>query len=215
MAGRNVGRTGVDEFAVDLVRKEEQVVFLHHVADAVHLAAGVEVTRGVVGVADQDAARAVVDQLLELLDRGQRESVLDGGHHRADHGARRNGEGHVVGVGRFGNDDFVARVEARHEGEEHGLGAARGDDDLLGRELDLILLVIGHQLFAQRAVAVAGAVFQHLAVDVFEGFETLLGRGEVGLADVQMVDFRSPGAGRVGQRDEFAYRGGRHLLGAE
>ena len=159
--------------------------------------------------------RAVVDQLLELLDRGQCESVLDGGHHRADHGARRYGEGHVVGVGRFGNDDFVARVEARHEGEEHGLGAARGDDDLLGREFDLVLLVIGHQLFAQRAVAVAGAVFQHLAVDVFQGFEPLLRRREVGLADVQVVDLRSPGAGRVGQRDEFAYRGGRHLLGAE
>ena len=42
-----------------------------------------------------------------------------------------------------------------------------------------------------------------------------LRRRQVGLADVQVVDLRSPGAGRVGQRDEFAYRGGRHLLGAE
>ena len=38
---------------------------------------------------------------------------------------------------------------------------------------------------------------------------------QVGLSDVQVVDFRAPGACGVGQRDEFAYRGGRHLLGAE
>ena len=64
-------------------------------------------------------------------------------------------------------------------------------------------------------VAVAGAVFQNLAVDVFQGFEALFRRRQIGLADVQVVNLRSPGAGGVGQRNEFAYRRGRHLLGAE
>ena len=116
-------------------------------------------------------------------------------HHRADHGARRNGEGHVVGVGRFGNDDFVARVQARHEGEEHGLGAARGDDDLLGRKLDLVLLVVGRQLFAERRGSRRwDCIPAPCGRCALRDSSPVLGRGEVGLADVQVVDFRFPAA---------------------
>lgn len=123
MAGRDVGRPRVDELAVDLVREEEEVVALHQVADAVHLLARVEVSGGVVGVANQDAARALVDEPLEFGDVGQRKALLDGRNDGADDRTGRDGKGHVVGIGRLGDDDFVARVEARHEGEEHRLGA--------------------------------------------------------------------------------------------
>ena len=215
MARRDVGRTRIDEFAVDLVREEEQVVFLDQIADLVHLPPRIEVTRRVVGVADQDAARAFVDQFLELLDRGQREAVLDRRYHRADHRSGRDREGHVVGIGRFGDDDLVARVETRHEGEQHGFGTARGDDDLLGREFDLVLVVVGDQLLTQRTIAVAGAVFQYFAVDAFQRVESYLRGREVGLSDVQVVDLDPSCPGGIGQRHEFAYRGGRHLLGPE
>ena len=136
--------------------------------------------------------------------------VVDDG---ADDRPGRDGEGHVVGVGRFGNDDLVTGVEARHEGEEHRLGAPGRDDDLVGRELDLVLLVVRHELFAQRAVAVAGAVFEHLAVDVLQGLESHLGGRQVGLSDVQVVDFRTACRGGFGQRHEFADGRGRHLHG--
>ena len=76
-------------------------------------------------VADQDTARAVVDELFEFRDVGQCESLLDRRYHGAYHGPCGDGEGHVIGVGRLGDDDLVAGVEARHEGEQHGLGTAR------------------------------------------------------------------------------------------
>ena len=212
MAGRDVGRPRVDEFAVDLVREEEEVVALHQVADAVHLLARVEVSGGVVGVANQDAARALVDEPLEFGDVGQRKALLDGRNDGADDRTGRDGKGHVVGIGRLGDDDFVARVEARHKGEEHRLGASRGDDDFVGRELDLVLGVVLDQLLAQRAVAVAGAVFEYRAVDVAQCVEADLRRGYVGLADVEVVDFRAARLGRFGQRHEFADGRSRHQL---
>ena len=191
MAGRDIGRARVDEFAVNLVREEEQIVLLHQIADLIHLLAGVEIPRRVVGVADQDAARAFVDELLELLDGRQRESLLDRREHGADHGARRDGEGHVVGVGGLRNDDLVARIQARHEGEQHGLRAARGDDDVVGVQANLVLLVVARELLAQGAVAVAGAVLQNRAVDPLQGVEPHPGRGQVGLSDVQVVYLRA------------------------
>ena len=212
MAGRDVGRTRVDEFAVDLVREEEEVVAFDQIADAVHLLARVEVSGGVVGVANQDAARAFVDKPLEFGDVGQREALLDGRDDGADDRTGRDGEGHVVGIGRLGDDNLVARIEARHEGEEHGLGAARGDDDFVGRELDLVLGVVFDQLLAQRAVTVAGAVFEHCAVDVAQCVEADLRRGQVGLSDVEVVDFCAARLGRFGQRHELAYGRSRHQL---
>ena len=213
MAGRDIGRPRIDEFAVDFVRKEKKVVALHQIADLHHLAARIEVPRRVVGVADQDAARAVVDKLLELLDRRQREAVLDRGGDRPDHGAGRYGESHVVGVGRFGYDDLVARIEARHEGEKHRFGASRRDDDVVGRQADLVLGVILDQLFAQRPVAVAGAVFQHGAVYLLQGVQPHLRRGQIGLADVEMIDLHAAGLGGLGQRKEFSNRRLGHFTG--
>ena len=214
MAGRNIGRTGIDELAVNLVGEEEKIVFLHQIADALHLLAGVEVARGVVGVADQDAARALVDQFFELRDVGQRKTLFDRRDDRTDHGARRDGESHIVGVGRFGHDDFVAGVQARHEGEQHRFGTSRGDDDLFGRKFDLVLLVVARQLFAERPVTVAGAVFEYVAVDLLQRCESRLGRRQIGLADVEVVDSDSPRPGGFRQRNEFAYRRCRHQLGA-
>ena len=87
---------------------------------------------------------------------------------------------HVVGIGRFGHDDLVAGVEARHEGEQHRFGTSRGDDDLFGGKFDLVLLVVARQLFAERPVTVAGAVFEYFAVDLLQRFESLWGDGRSG-----------------------------------
>ena len=121
VARRDIGRARVDKLAIDLVREEEEVVLLYQIADALHLAARVEVTRRVVGVADQDTARAGVDQLLEFRHIGQGKALVDGRDHGANRRSGRDGEGHVVGVSRLGHDDLITRVEARHEGEEHRL----------------------------------------------------------------------------------------------
>lgn len=49
------------------------------------------------------------------------------------------------------------------------------------------MFVIGDELFTQRAVPVAGAVFEDRAVDMFQGVEPYLRGRKVGLSDIQMV----------------------------
>ena len=67
MACADVGRAGVDVFAVDLIREKIQVVLFHQVAYLVHLPAGVQIACRIVGVAYHYGARMLVDKLLELL----------------------------------------------------------------------------------------------------------------------------------------------------
>ncbi len=167
MAGGDVGRTCVDVFAIHLVGEQVEVVFLHQVADLLHLAPRIEIARRVVRVADHDGPCAVVDEFLEFLHLGQRETLLNGGGYRADFRSGRDGKGHVVGVGRFWHDDFVAGVEARQEGEEHRLGTARGNDDVVGRHVDVVLGIVAHQLLPIAEVALGGRVFEDGSVNLF------------------------------------------------
>ena len=206
MAGRNIGRARIYELAVDLVREEEQIVLLHHVAYAVHLLARVEISRRVVRVAYQYAARTLVYQLLEPLHLRQRKALLDRGRDSTYDRTRRDRKGHVIGIRRFRNDDLVSRVQTRHEGEQHSLRPSRRDYDILGRELYLVLVVIPHQFLAQRPVTVARTVFQHLAVYVAQRIQSLLRRRQIGLADVQMIYLDSAAFGGIGQRYQLADR---------
>ena len=148
VAGRDIGRARIDKLSIDLIREEEQIVLLHQIADAVHLLAGIEVARRIVGITDQNTACTLVDKLLKLLNLGQRETLLDRGRDGADNGSCRDSKGHIVGVGGFGDNDLVTRVKARHKGKQHGLRASRGDDNIVCREFYLILVVVANQLLS-------------------------------------------------------------------
>ena len=177
----------------------------HQVAYLEHFLHGIEIARGVVGVADEYALRARGNQLLESLHGGELEAVVDGGGYGYDFCTGRDGEGHVVGIGRFGDNYFVAGVEARHEGEKHGLRTAGGDDNIVDVDVDMEAVVVLAQLFAQRRQTVGGAVFEHLAVELAKGFEGFGRCGHVGLADVEAVHLDAALLGVECQRHKAAY----------
>ena len=145
MHGAGVGRIAVDELAVNLVGKQEQVIFLHQVTQAHQLLAAVQRASGVVGVTDHDGAGALVDDLLKLLDGRQCETILDVGGDGADYGTGLAGKTHVVGIGGLGNDDLVTRIQAYHEGHLHGLAATAGNDDIVNAQVDVVALVVTYQ----------------------------------------------------------------------
>ena len=153
MAGRDIGRSCVDIFAVHLIGEEIQVVFLDQITDLVHLAAGIEITCRVVRVADHDGTGALVDQLLELLHLRQRETFLDGGGDGTNLGTRRDGEGHIVGICRLWHDDLITWVQTRKEGEEYRLTSSRGDDDVISSDIDIVLGVVVYQFLAVALIA--------------------------------------------------------------
>ena len=146
MAGRDVGRVGVDELAVDLIGEEEKVVLLDQIANLVHLLPSVEVARRVVGVADEEGSRVLVDEGFKLLNGGKRKSLFDGGGDGADAGTGGNGKRHVVGVGGLGDDDFITGVQAGEESKQHSLRTTGSDDDVVGSELNVVAVIVVDQL---------------------------------------------------------------------
>ena len=128
MESRDVRRTGVDKLPVNLVREEEKVVFLHKVANLIHLAAGVEVAARIVRIADEYTFGALGDKFLDFIDMWQRESLLYRGDNRTDDGSGGNGERHVVSVCRFRNNNLISRIETGEKSKENSFTASCRDD---------------------------------------------------------------------------------------
>lgn len=194
----------VAELAIDLVGKEVEVVLLDDVSNLEELFFGVEVARGVVGVADHDGLGVGGDGLLELLDGRQCEAALDVAGDGLDLSAAEFGEGVVVGVVRFGDDDFVVGVEADGEGELQGLAAAVGDDDLVGGHLDAMTMVVLAEFLAIGHIAGAVAVGEDADLGLSEDFESALGGLDIGLADVEVIDMDATFFCCISEGDEFA-----------
>ena len=98
VAGGDIRRLGIDELTVHLVGDEIEVVFLDEVANLTHLLFRIEVSRRVIGVANQNRARLRRNLLLEFLHRWQFETVLDIRLDGLDDRSGRDGKRHVVGI---------------------------------------------------------------------------------------------------------------------
>ena len=208
--GGDIGLVRIAELPIDFVGEEVQVVFLDDVAEAIELFLRVEIARGVVRVADEDRPGPGGDDFFERLDVRKGEVVLDGGSDGEYVEAGLGREGQVVRVAGFNHDDLVARIHAGHEGHQQGFGAAGGDEDIFGRDLDSETAVVSYKFLAERQIAVAGAVFKRSAVDVFQRIQGLLRSGEIRLADVQMIYFDAVPFGGVSIGYQFPDGGGGH-----
>ena len=212
MERRDIRSAGVAELAVYLVGEQEQVVFEHQVADLEHFFHRIQVSGRVVGVADEDTFGAGSDELLEFLYRRQLEAFVDRGGDSDDFCSGRYSECHIVGISRFWNDDFIAGIEAGHECEEHGLAASGGDDDIVDVHVDIETLVVLLEFFTERQQAFRWAVLQNLAVYVFEGVESGLRSGQIGLPDIEPVHFDSTVHCLDGQRHQTTDWGSGHYV---
>ena len=147
MASRDIWRTGINVFTIHLIGEEIQVIFLYKVTNLVHFTTGIEITGRIVRITDQDGLGAFIDQLLELFHFRKGETFFDGSGNGTDYRTRRDGKGHIVGIGRFRHDDFIPRVQATQESEQHRFRTTGSDDDVVGIQIDVVFLVITHQLF--------------------------------------------------------------------
>ena len=214
MAGRDIGRTRINKFTVHLVREEEQIVLLHKVANLVHFTACIEVTRRIVGIANQNGPRALVNQLFKLLYLGQRETLFDGRGNGAYLSSGRDGKRHIISIGRLGNNDFITRIEASQERKQDRLRAAGSDDDVVCSQIDIVLRIVTHQLLAVTAIPRTGTVFQNFPVDVPYRFNRDFRSRQVGLSDVQVEYMYAPLLGSICQRSQFSDRRCGHLHSA-
>ena len=170
---------------------------------------GVEITRWVVGVADHDGTGARRDDLFELLDGRQGKARLDVAGNRDNLGVAQLGESVIVGIIRLRNDDFVARVEAHGEGHLKGFAAACSDDDLVGRHVDAMAVIV----VAQRAT-VAGntgrvAVFKdamvvsHIGSRLSQSLQSTARCLDVWLTDVEVIHMNAAFFSGIGEGNQF------------
>lgn len=193
----------VAELAINLVSKEEEVVFLNQLSNLEELLFGVEVTGGVVGVADHDSAGLGGDSLLKFLDGRQSETVLDGAGDGFDLAVAEHSEGVVVCIVGFGNQDLFTRIETYGESELKGLGTAAGYDDLVFVDVDVVALVVLNEFLTIAEVAVGGSISENADFGFCESLESTLGGLDVGLADVEVDNLGSASLGSIAIGDKF------------
>jgi len=180
------------------------------VAELLHLALGVQVTRRIVRVTDHDGLGLIGYDLLELLDAGERETIIDCRSYGDDACTSGSGESLVIGVERLGDNNLVERIKAAHEGEKHGLGAATGDEHLVGRDIDADGLVVFGKLASVLGHACRIGILDDRNLGVLDCGERDLGREDVRLTDIEVVDMETARLSVVGIGDELADWGGRH-----
>ena len=178
----------VDEFLVDLVPDEEQVVLHGQPDDPGELFGGVDGAGRIVGRAEDDGLRPRGELGLDGLLRRQAEPVLDAEGHGDDADRGERGVAVVVRVIRLGDEDLVAGVADDGEGEVDGLRPARRHDDVVGAERNAVGREIAGHGLAELEEALGRAVAEDGLVVGAEGVEDRPRRRDVGVADVQMVD---------------------------
>ena len=183
--------TRVDELAVGLVADDEQVMLLGDVDHQAHLLGREHRTGGVAGVGAHDGAGVLVDERLDARAVGVAVALLGAGRDGAD--LRAAGIDHriVVGVERLGDQDLVVVVEDAVHRDLQCLGASVGDEDIALVKVHVELGIVALDGVDQLGDAGRGCVLQHGQVEVLDRVEERLGRLDIGLADVQMIDFSS------------------------
>jgi hypothetical protein len=113
------------------------------------------------------------------------DSIVDG--IGADDRTGTYGKCGIVGISRFRNDDFVARIETGHKSEGYRLRTTGGDDDFVRTNLYPELMIILRQLFpGVMAIPSLGEYSSTSAVNVPDGIDSNLRCSQVGLPDIQM-----------------------------
>ena len=114
-------------------------------------------------------------------------------------------EGGVVGVIRFGDDNLSVGVKNAQAGHQQRLTAAGGDEDVVGRQIHPQLVIIAPHRVDEHGHTGRLGIGQSLAVKIPHGVIVGRGRGQVGLADIQVIDFLSPFLGLHGVGMKFPH----------
>ena len=190
----------IDLVAVDLVRQDRDIGMLRQpMRQLGDLLARDDAARRVGGRVDDDEARGRRDQREHFL--GIEAEVLllaDGvGHGLGAAGARRIAIGREA---RIGIEDFGTRPAEHLAGEIEGHLAARHDHHLIARDrhVEAVAHILRHRIAQHRQALRAGVAMRAVAHRLLGGFQNVLRRREVRLADAEVDDRVALGLQRIG-----------------
>ena len=149
----------------------------------------------------------LVDLRLHLGAVGVVIAVVGRGGNGVDLRAAGIGHGVVVGIERLGDEDLVAVVENAVHGDLQRLAAAVGNKDITGVEVHVQIGVILSDRLDQLRDTGGRRIGQYRQIKVLHRVKIRLGRFNIGLADVQVIDLLSLGLRRHRIGVELAHGG--------
>ena len=173
-------------------------MLLYNIAYLVHLFLCVEITGRIIGITYQNAFGAGSNQFFELLDRGECKPFIDRRRQGFDDSSGRDSKCHIVGIRRFGNDNFITWVETGHKSKEYSFRSAGCNDDVIDRDIDVEFGIITDQLFPETVNTLTRTIFQNFTLQMTSCIKSHFGGRQIGLADIQMINFYSAFFGLIG-----------------
>ena len=158
---------------------------VHHHA---HLLRSQHGAGGVAGVGDHDGPGVLVDLRLHLGPVGIVIAVMGRGGNGMDGGAAGIGHGVVVGIEGLGDQDLIAVIQDAVHGDLQCLAAAVGDQDIALFKVHPQIIVILLDGIDQNGDAGRRRILQHRQVKMTHCLKIRLGRLNIRLADIQMID---------------------------
>ncbi|CAN3999974.1 DUF3801 domain-containing protein, partial [Dysosmobacter welbionis] len=192
----------VDELPVHLVADKEQAVLFGDVRHQAHLLRGEDHAGGVAGVGHQDGPCVLVDQGLDSRPVGVAVALLRSCGDRPDHAAGDTDKGVVIGIEGLRDQDLVSLVQNAGQGHLQRLAAAGSGVDVRLLQVDAQVGVVA--LHRRQKLRHAGGrrIGQHWVLEILHRVKEGLGRLNVRLADIQMIDLAALGLCRqlIGQK---------------
>ena len=166
-------------------------MLLGNVRDHPHLALVQHHAGGVAGVGDHNGPGIGGDEAFDALPVGVAVALPGVGGQGTDNTACRVDEGGVVGIVRLGDDDLGIGVQNGQAGKQQCFTAAGSHQNVVVFQLHTQLGVIILNGFNEHRASGRSLVFQSPVREVVDRVIEFHRRGQVRLADVQMVDFLS------------------------
>ena len=157
---------------------------------------------GVARIRDHDRPGAVVEARLDPLTLRKAVSLLRRGGDRPHRAARQGDDGLIIGIEGLGDHDLVAVVEQAGGDDLHGLAAAVGDQDIVTLKADADPLIVAFHGVEQHVHPVRRRIGQNRLGKRAKSLEISVGRADIRLADIQMIDLHALLLRRCGCRGE-------------
>ena len=166
-------------------------MLLGDIGHQAHLLPAEHHTGGVAWVGHEDGTGTLGDPGLNELPLGEPVALLRRGGNGHDLAAGDVDKRGVVGIEGLGHQYLVALIQDAGEDDLQRLAAAVGGQDVVAGNVEAQALVVTLGSLQEAVLTGSGRIGQDAVAEVGHGIEKLLGRLDIRLADVQVVDSES------------------------
>ena len=175
MECRDIRSPRITEFTIYLIREQEQIIFLYDITNLIHFLLCVQITGRIIRVTDQDRFGTRSDQLLKPFHRRKSKAFIDSRRNCFDHSSTGNGKRHIVCIRRFGNNNFIPRIQTSHKRKEYSFRASGSDDYIFNIDIDIEFRIIFNQFLTETTNSLTRRIFQYFTVNTAHGLHRDLG----------------------------------------